>query len=157
MRSLSYLNVDKYPVMAVSAYGDAKRKHVLAAHPSTNPITATLHALERLEDITSNGCLSHPDKLSQDKIQAYALALLQLRVCAGMARMDRLTKACDALAVTVSSLMDDLTCASPAKCEALRRFVTHARDMSRMPASEPTACDVPPLATPAMRINPSRH
>ncbi len=152
MRTLSNLNVEKHPVMVVPAYGGSKRKHALAALPTTNPITATLHALEKLEAIVSGGCLAQPDLLTPDDIQAYALALLQLRVCAGMARMERLTKACDALAVTVSGLMDDRTSANPAKCEALMRFVSHARDMTRMPANELTECVILPTTTQPLRV-----
>ncbi|MHB1084217.1 MAG: hypothetical protein ACYCZA_05175 [Thiobacillus sp.] len=153
MRNVSYLNVGQHVNIVEPLYVDLKRKRNLAPHPPKDPIVATLHALETIEDIVAKGYLTHPNTLTQDEILAYALALLQLRECAGVARMERLIKACDALAVTVSSLIDDLASASHAKCEALARFVAHARDMILMSTSEPVECVMLSLPRRTMRIN----
>jgi hypothetical protein len=95
-------------------------------------ITATVEALDHLAAIVSKQCHSHPDSFSEAKITAYALALIQLRECAGAAGIGRLMNACDALAVTVSRLIDDPGCASSEKCAALKRFVVHAQEMIQM-------------------------
>ncbi len=153
MRNVNYLNVGQHPDIAVPLYIDPKRKRNLAPRPPKDPIVATLHALDTIEDIVAKGCLNHPDTLTQDEILAYALALLRLRECAGVARMERLIKACDALAVTVSCLIDDLPSASHAKCEALTRFVTHARDMIQLSSSEPVECVMLSLPRQTMRMN----
>jgi hypothetical protein len=107
----------------------AKRKRILAPHPPVDSVTAIMHALEEIGDIISKGCFTHPDNLTQDVILAYALALLSVRECAGIAGKERLMNACDALAVTVSRLIEDRASASHAKCEALTQFVAHARAM----------------------------
>lgn len=136
MRNVNYLNIGQHANMAGRSHVNAKRKRIVSSHPSRDAIKATLHALKEIDDIVSVGCFTHPDNLSQDEILAYALALLRVRECAGMAGKDRLMKACDALAVSVSALIDDPASASQAKCEALTRFVVHARDMILMSESE---------------------
>lgn len=65
---------------------------------------------------------------------AYALALMRLRECAGAAGFERLTNACDALAVTVAGLIEDRHCARRDTCETLTRFVSHAQAMIEMSA-----------------------
>lgn len=153
MHNANNLNIGQHNNMAGRLHVDAKRKRMLAPHPPTDSIAATMHALEEVADIVANGVFTHPDNLTQDGILAYALALLRVRECAGMARMERLMNACDALAVTVSSLIDNRASASPAKCEALTRFVVHAREMIRISASESAEFDMLPLPTKPMRIH----
>jgi len=68
---------------------------------------------------------------------------MHLRECASAARLERLTDACDALAVTVSRLIEDQSCATRDKCEALTRFVAHAQAMLLMASAQPTSCSTP--------------
>lgn len=97
---------------------------------SENRAVAAVHdALAALTRTVSGPEFSHPDALTQDAITDYALALIRLRECASTADFDRLTNACDAIAVTVSRLIDDRHCACPEKCAALTRFVMHAQAM----------------------------
>lgn len=145
MRNAYNLNMGQHAYTAMPFQIDSTRQQNLTFHPPRNSIATTLDALKKIEVIVSDGCLNHPDTLTEDDILAYALALLQLRECAGAARMERLMNACDALAVTVSTLIDDRANASPAKCEALARFVVHARDMILMSENEPAECVIPPL------------
>lgn len=93
---------------------------------------AAVDALNDMGNLVSKQCLVHPETLTQNRIMAYALALMHLRESAGAAGFDRLTKACDALAVTVSRLIEDRSCACGQKCEALARFVVHAQAMIQM-------------------------
>lgn len=95
-------------------------------------VAAAVDALSDMGYIVSHLCLNNPDTLTQDRITAYALALLRLRDCASAAGFERLMKACDALAVTVSRLIEDRSCACRGKCEALTRFVVHAAEMIQM-------------------------
>jgi hypothetical protein len=92
-------------------------------------VASAMQALEALGDLLSAGCFANPATLTHDSITAYALALMRVRECAIDAGLARLADACDALAVTVSRLIDDDTCASQDKCEALTRFVVHAQAM----------------------------
>jgi hypothetical protein len=93
---------------------------------------AAAQALNDMGNIVSHQYLAHPDGLTQDRITAYALALIRLRECACAAGFERLMNACDALAVTVSRLIEDRSCACREKCEALLRFVVHAKAMLQM-------------------------
>jgi hypothetical protein len=95
-------------------------------------VAAVMDALNDMGNIVSHQCFTHPDTLTQDRITAYALALMRLRECASAAGFERLRNACDALAVTVSRLIDDRSCACREKCEALTRFVVHAQAMIQM-------------------------
>jgi hypothetical protein len=95
-------------------------------------VAAAMEALDAIGNLVSKQCLSHPDTMTQDGILAYALALMRLRECASAAGFERLTNACDALAVTVARLIEDKNCASREKCEVLTRFVAHARVMIQM-------------------------
>jgi len=97
-------------------------------------VAAAVDALNDMGNIVSNQCFTHPDTLTEDRITAYALALMRLRECASAAGLDRLMNACDALAVTVSRLIEDRRCACREKCEMLTRFVVHAEAMIRMAA-----------------------
>lgn len=97
-----------------------------------NLITVAEDALSEMKSIVSNQCIKHPEALTADRITAYALALVRLRECASAAGLERLVKACDALAVTVSRLIEDQGCACREKCEALTRFVVHAKAMIQM-------------------------
>jgi hypothetical protein len=90
-------------------------------------VKAAMDAVEEIGDLLSAGCFANPETLTHDSITAYALALVRVRECAAEAAMTRLTDACDALAVTVSRLIDDEACANQEKCEALTRFVVHAQ------------------------------
>ena len=95
-------------------------------------IAAAVDALNAMGNLVSRRCLTHPDTLTPDSITAYALALMRLRESASAAGFERLTNACDALAVTVSRLIEDRSCACSQKCEALARFVVHAQAMIQM-------------------------
>jgi len=97
-------------------------------------VAAVMDALEEIGELIRHQCFSHPGALTEDSITAYALALMQLRECACAAGLGRLTKACDALAVTVARLIDDKNCTCNRQCEALTRFVAHARAMLQMSA-----------------------
>ena len=116
-----------------------QRGHAVPVHG----ISAVLDALSRLENVVAKHCVKSPDALTADGITSYALALLNLRESAGAARFDRLIKACDALAVTVSRLIEDKSCASPENCEALVRFTAHARAMIQLYASDAALRAVP--------------
>ena len=100
-------------------------------------LAAVMAALEDIGKLISNQCFSRPDALTQDSITTYALALMQLRECACAAGLGRLTKACDALAVTVARLIEDKNCACHQKCDALTRFVAHAHAMIQLSAEMP--------------------
>ncbi len=138
MRNVNYLNTRQRVDTARALHVGAKQQPPLTPHLHEAPVTAVMHALEKISDIVSDGCFYDPNNLTQDEILAYALALIRVRECAGMAAMDRLMNACDALAVTVSRLIEDRASASHAKCEALTQFVTHAREMI-LASANPTA------------------
>lgn len=150
MRNVKYLNTPQRVDMDGPLNAGAKRKRVLAPYLPMDSVTAVMHALEEISDIVSAGCFTHPDNLTQDGITAYALALIRMRECAGMAGMERLMNACDALAVTVSRLIEDRACASHAKCEALTQFVAHARAMILTSASKTAEFVMPSLPTKTM-------
>jgi len=95
-------------------------------------VAAAVDALNDIGNIVSSQCFTSPDTLTQERITAYALALMRLRECASAAGFERLMNACDALAVTVSRLIEDRGCACREKCEALTRFVVHAEAMIQM-------------------------
>lgn len=113
-------------------------------------------ALAALTRIVAGPCFAHPAALTQDAITDYALTLIRLRECACAAGFERLTDACDAIAVTVSRLIDDRHCACPDKCAALTRFVVHAQAMIPAQASnmQPHFLSIPqsPFAPPGVRI-----
>jgi hypothetical protein len=95
-------------------------------------VAAAVDALNDMGNLVSHQCFANPDTLTQDRIMAYALALMRLRECAGAAGFERLMNACDALAVTVSRLIDDQSCVCREKCKSLTRFVVHAEAMLKM-------------------------
>lgn len=114
----------------------AARAHKMKNEP---PLAATedwlagaRRALDDMGRIVSDQCFKNPDTLTHEAITVYALALIRLRECASVAGFERLMNACDALAVTVSRLIDDRSCACRDKCEALTRFVVHAQAMIQM-------------------------
>jgi len=111
-------------------------------------VAAAVDALNEMGNIVSNQCFNHPDTLTEDRITAYALALMRLRDCASAAGLGRLMNACDALAVTVSRLIEDRSCACREKCEALTRFVVHAQAMIQMATD---GAKRHPLPTPDIR------
>lgn len=112
---------------------------------SENWAVAGVHdALTALTRTVSGPCFSHPAVLTQDAITEYALTLIRLRECACAAGFERLTNACDAIAVTVSRLIDDRRCACLEKCAALTRFVVHAQAMIPATASS-TRPHFPPI------------
>jgi hypothetical protein len=104
-------------------------------------VVAALDTLNNMGNIVSQHCFAQPENLTEDRITAYALALLRLRECASAAGFKRLTNACDALAVTVSRLIEDRSCAYRENCEALTRFVVHAKAMIQMESRR--LCAVP--------------
>lgn len=144
MGSMQYLNA-KYRVGAPTPVCPEGAGQGLAA--PEDGIAVVMDALNSMANVVTNQCFDHPDALTQDNITAYALALVRLRECASMAGFERLTNACDALAVTVSRLIEDRNCASSERCAALRRFVVHAQAMIQMPASSAMRH----LAVPATR------
>lgn len=113
-------------------------------------VAAAMDALDEIGEIVSNQCFSHPDALTQERITAYALALMRLRECASAAGFERLMKACDALAVTVSRLIEDRSCACREKCEALTRFVVHAQAMIQMSTESAKRHTRRPLISPPL-------
>lgn len=126
MRNLQYL--------ASRHRNDVSTAHCLGQTPD-NPEAAVALALNALSDmgnIVARHCFDQPENLTEDQITAYALALMQLRECASTAGLGRLANACDALAVTVSRLIEDRGSACHEKCEALTRFVMHAKSMIQM-------------------------
>lgn len=112
-------------------------------------IAAAVDALNDMGNIVSQQCFANPAALTQGRIMAYALALMRLRECAGAAGLERLMKACDALAVTVSLLIEDRSRACSGKCAALTRFVAHARAMIQMSTDGAKHYAPPPTIRPA--------
>lgn len=155
MRHVKYLKIGPHANQAGRKPATIKRKHILPPGLSTGSTTATatMLAVEEISDIVSEACFTQPDKLTQDGIHAYALALLRLREYAGMAGMERLMNACDALAVTVSKLIDDRNNATRDKCEAMKRFVVHAREMVLLSAHQATDYAMPPIPIETGRVN----
>jgi hypothetical protein len=128
MRNMQYL-ISKHRIGVATAVG-MERESSPGAHEDL--VAAAVGALNDMGNIVSQQCLTDPDTLTEDRITAYALALLRLRECASAAGFERLMDACDALAVTVSRLIEDRSCACREKCEALARFVVHAEAMLQM-------------------------
>lgn len=125
-----------------------------AGHFSAPPgdwVDAAQDALNEVKAV-ADPWLAHPDTLTQHEITAYALALMHLRECASAAHLERLTDACDALAVTVSRLIENQGCTSRDRCETLIRFVAHAQAMVLMAAAQPTGCRIPRIAQRKMRL-----
>ncbi len=120
---------------------------------SADLVAAAVDALNDMGNIVSQQCFANPEALSQGKITAYALALIRLRECAGAAGFERLMKACDALAVTVSLLIEDRSRACSGKCASLTRFVAHAQVMIQM-SIDGAKHDAPP---PGIRTASSRE
>jgi hypothetical protein len=131
MRNMQNLS-SKHRIGAATAVS-MQRKPVRAA-PEDLAAQAVQDALNELAHIVSDRCFENPVALTQDRITAYALTLIRLRECASAAGFERLMNACDALAVTVSRLIDDRSCANREKCTVLTRFVVHAQEMIHMPA-----------------------
>ena len=116
---------------------------------SADLVAAAVDALNDMGNIVSQQCFANPEALTQGRIMAYALALMRLRECAGAAGLERLMKACDALAVTVSLLIEDRSRACSGKCAALARFVAHARAMIQMSTDGAKHYAPPPAIRPA--------
>lgn len=129
MRNMQYLH-SKHRTGAAAA-GCAERKP-LAGEAPEELVAAAVAALDDMGNIVSGQCFADPQTLTEDRITAYALALMRLRECASAAGFERLMNACDALAVTVAHLIEDRSCACREKCEALTRFVVHAQAMIQM-------------------------
>jgi len=114
----------------------AARAHKMKNEPTLDAtedwVAEARRALDDMGNIVSDQCFKNPDALTHEAITVYALALIRLRECATAAGLERLMNACDALAVTVSRLIDDRSCACRDKCEALTRFVVHAQAMIQM-------------------------
>jgi len=122
-------------------------------------VAAAMDTLNDMGNIVSHLCFTNPDTLTQDRITAYALALMRLRECASAAGFERLMNACDALAVTVSRLIEDRSCACRGKCEALTRFVVHAEAMIQMStdSAKHYALPIPNIRTASDRVNVERN
>lgn len=122
--------------------------------PLPDADAAAVHqALDRLARAVASPGFAHPAALTWDGITDYALALIRLRECACAAGFERLAQACDALALTVSRLIDERRCGCHDQLQALKRFVTHARAMIPAPAPAPTA---KPRPRPRMARRASR-
>ena len=130
MRNMQYLDAGYRVGVATPVCTERAPCQGLSA--SEDWVAAAMGALDVIRTIASNHCFSHSNALTQDDILAYALALMRLRECASAAGFERLTNACDALAVTVARLIEDRNCASREKCETLTRFVAHAQAMIQM-------------------------
>lgn len=128
MRNRQYLNA-KHRIDVATAVWMEREPGLVA---SEDLVEAAVEALNDIGNIASSLCFTDPDTLTQERITAYALALIRLRECASAAGCERLMNACDALAVTVSLLIEDRRCACRGKCEALTRFVVHAQAMIHM-------------------------
>lgn len=128
MRNTQYLS-SKHRIGVASA---ARRERGPSVDAPEQLVAAAVAALNDMGNIVSHQCFTHPDTMTEDRITAYALALMRLRECASAAGFERLMNACDALAVTVSRLIEDRRCACREKCETLTRFVAHAEAMIRM-------------------------
>jgi hypothetical protein len=153
VRHVKYLKLGPHANRAGWKPAAPKRKHIVSPGLSAGSTTATMLAVEEISDIVSAACFAQPDKLTEDGIHAYALALLQLREYAGMAGMERLMNACDALAVTVSKLIDDRSTATRDKCEALKRFVVHAREMVLLSGNQVSDYVMPPIPSETRQMN----
>lgn len=116
---------------------------------SADLVAAAVDALNDMGNIVSQQCFANPEALTQGRITAYALALIRLRECAGAAGLERLMKACDALAVTVSLLIEDRSRACSGKCAALTRFIAHARAMIQMSTDGAKHYALPPAVRTA--------
>lgn len=139
----------------IGAITPAGAESLQCLETSAGRIAAVMGALDDMGSVISNQCYSHPDALTQDAITAYALALMRLRECACAAGLERLTKACDALAVTVARLIEDKNCACRDKCAALTRFVAHAHAMLQLSADVANSHASPlPAANRAMHASP---
>ncbi|MGE5320169.1 MAG: hypothetical protein ACM3KD_08310 [Hyphomicrobiaceae bacterium] len=120
-------------------------------------VAAAVEALNDIGNIVSHQCFTNPQTMTQDRITAYALALMRLRERASAAGLGRLMNACDALAVTVSHLIEDRGRACREKCATLTRFVVHAEAMIQMATdSARTALPIPDIRTPSHRVGAER-
>ena len=128
MRNLQYLSAKHRSGVASAA---CKERGPSPGAPE-QLVAAAVDALNDMGNLVSHDCFAHPDTMTEDRITAYALALLRLRECASAAGFERLMNACDALAVTVSRLIEDRRSACREKCKTLTRFVVHAEAMIRM-------------------------
>lgn len=127
MRNMQNLNARHRVSVPVSAF--LERRPAFDQVSRDNWVQTAQKALGEIKRVVSSSGFSHPASLTQDDIMRYALALLSLRECASGAGFERLTNACDALAVTVSRLLEDRASATQSKCDALRLFVAHANTM----------------------------
>ena len=128
MRNMQYLT-SRHRTNTAAALGMGSKP---APDTPQDLVAAAVEALNDMGNIVSSQCFTDPEMLTQEKITAYALALMHLRERASAAGFERLMNACDALAVTVSRLIEDRSCACREKCEAMTRFVVHAEAMIRM-------------------------
>ncbi|MFN3751463.1 MAG: hypothetical protein ACK4SR_08820 [Thiobacillus sp.] len=113
---------------------------------------AAVHgALERLARAVARPEFARPEAVTWDGIVDYALALMRVRDCAAAAGFERLTQACDALALTVSRLIDERRCTSADTLLTLKRFVAHARAMLPPPALAKPGAERVPITARACR------
>lgn len=152
MRNMQHLS-SKHRIGIAPAACMGRAPEVAAPEDSA---AAAMAALNDIGDIVPNQRFTHPDMWTQDRITAYALALMRLRECASVAGYERLMNACDALAVTVSRLIEDRSCACREKCEMLARFVVHARAMIQMSTGSAKR-HVPDIRTASDRVSLAQH
>lgn len=127
MCNMQNLNARHRVSVSVSAF--LERSPAFDQVSRDNWVRTAQKALGEIKRVVSSSGFLHPTSLTQDDIMRYALALLSLRECASEAGLERLANACDALAVTVSQLLEDRNSATQSKCDALRLFVAHAETM----------------------------
>ncbi|MHB1215884.1 MAG: hypothetical protein ACYCY9_12965 [Thiobacillus sp.] len=157
MRDVQNLNARHRIRMGTPVFAGRASGQDAAAHEKW--VIAAKDALDDMGNVISNQCFSDPDALTQDDITVYALALLRLRECASAAGFERLTNACDALAVTVSRLIEDRSCACGNKCKALTLFVAHAQSMIQSAVDSMTgyAMPTPDSHIAVNRVNTRRN
>ena len=99
-----------------------------------SPLQRVSTALNLLSQYAARLDFTRTDHVSQqrckDALKRYALSLIRLRECAQAAQLKRLTRACDAMAITLSHILDQpVNRIGWRDCHALSLFVTHARTM----------------------------
>ena len=127
MRNMQNLNARHRIGASVSAF--VEHRPAFDQVSRDNWVQTALQALGEIRRVVSRPRFAHPASLTQEDIMQYALALLSLRECASEAGFERLANACDAMAVTVSRLLEDQSSATQSKCDALRLFAAHAQMM----------------------------
>lgn len=110
------------------------RRAIQPARSTVSPLQRVSMALNLLAQYAARLDFTRTDCVSQDRckeaLKRYALSLIRLRECAQAAHLNRLTRACDAMAITLSNILDQpVNRIGWRDCHALSLFVTHARTM----------------------------